>query len=480
MGSIIDYVNAQLPKQTPRRKKSKPKPSGILFITNRLGNDGVAISTQYQIKVLTEKLGISCFIATGRIDRLWGGNESIYIIEELDIPDTQTKLFLKNELSDENSILEKGKAISGKISEIIDKHRINLLFVQNTNSLIYNLSSAVANLLISLEKNINVISQCYDFFWEHAERNREIFSTLNIFNEKKNLYDFISQWSDKNWVWTFHTHEFRNQYIERSKNNTKTGILTTPVFADNSNIEFRIEIKNSNIINLRSKFSIKYGTTNSKHPGYAVLIPAKISRKKRVFETAEIITTALSKHKNSCHITISLSGAIYDNETEDGLTILENQLLSFLDTARHLVETGAISSFTLNYLNGTKRFDEKEGLLQLMSIHDIICLGSDRETDCLTIYEATLAKKILWLNEWEGSYRNIFIELFGNYKYSTLLDVTLGKMLLPESANLQNSLDRNFNLTATIRSKEVFEKQFQYCLDLLNICHREEITPPNN
>jgi uridine kinase len=105
---------------------------------------------------------------------------------------------------------------------------------------------------------------------------------------------------------------------------------------------------------------------------------------------------------------------VYDMETTEGITILEQQFKSLFERFNQAATTQSqIESCQILFLAGTPHSQNtsRPTMAQLYKISDLVIFGSHIETDCIGLFEASIAHKPCWIRPWDEPHRTIFDEI---------------------------------------------------------------------
>lgn len=165
----------------------------IGIIISRIGGeDGVALETEKWIEVL-QRMGHEVFISAGKFEKNISVDKKYCIeIEELlfgrGVNEKERKRIFNSSEKDSQKILKeiesRAEKISKKISEWTKSNRLEVLILENTNTLPVHLPLARAIEKIAEKKDLKIISHNHDFYWERKRSYKASSDKINNLVER--------------------------------------------------------------------------------------------------------------------------------------------------------------------------------------------------------------------------------------------------------------------------------------------------------
>ncbi|MGC2424205.1 MAG: glycosyltransferase [Nitrospirota bacterium] len=500
---------------------SLSKVNSIGIITYRLGVDGVANAISGHVKILrtlkkNNHIDYSTLIlVTGSIDIALTEATQIcddyYLLPEMGLSCNVSSAFYSSFKNEESlydrmpeALLAKANLIKNKIKKIVLTRKIEILILENVNSLPYNICTTLALVLLSEEINLPVINICHDFFWEHKESTRlHLFSNENI-PEVFGLLNILSPWSSPNWLHVTTTSTGKKWLLDRGWD--EDYLETLPCLTCFSQIKdkksiisvlyekLKTVLPSEDFFLLNQGFKVTYKMSEnykSHQNSYVFLVPTKISSGKRIdlalgfFETILQNKEFLSTIRSKEFIFFIVAGPLYDVPEKDShLKRIENSIKKIF--ANKKISRDIKRNLILLFPLGVSSHSLKgHSMSSLYHEADTVLFFSKRETYGLPIIEAAKYKKPIILTPYEGIHREIYNEITDNLIVGEISANNIKKGFLPikieqilNDQDLRNQI--NIQNNKIIKNRLNFSRLSKDFLRILNKAEKNITTPKSN
>ncbi len=433
-----------------KQNLSISSPFGI--VTFRIGADGVARMIGSRTRAIRKRTKKSrTTLITGKIT-FWEPHDLCdrLVLEPLLGLDNHTSKVFFSRLKESSSVYkslaeriwDEGNAIAKLIAETVEQDALSFLFVDNINSLPYNICAALGTVLASERHKVPVINVCHDFFWQHSRRTRAKFWVNAEIFTVAGLLNILCPWRSPLWLQITATRTAREWLLSRGWSANETEIIPygmEPVRQDYESSDVFVahlgeipcrtgfssdSIQSSSPIRICSGKSPPVGIDNQSRKRWIVTVPTKISSGKQIQLAVKLFHLLLQQQaiqtlltENDLVPTLIVVGPPYDvsedisylQEIVEHTDVLlsDTKLLSMLGNPVEVIFLKGISNLAMQ---------------GVYSSTNLVLFCSRVEMWGLPILEAAHFGLPIIVREYDGIHRRIFDEVSQGLTLFTVLE----------------------------------------------------------